>query len=79
MVAADVHLASVAELYQLQMDGGRYFVHENPESAKSWERVPMRALAQDKRVYKITGDQWQYNQESFQGNPVRKESNKLEE
>ncbi len=60
MVASDVHLAFVAELYQLQMDGGRYFLHENPEGSKGWGGLPMATLARDERVHKIIGDQCQY-------------------
>jgi hypothetical protein len=72
MVASDVHLAFVTELYKLQMDGGRYFLHENPEGARSWGRTPMAEILQDQRVSRITGDQCQYGQESSQGDPVKK-------
>jgi hypothetical protein len=72
MVAADVHLACMAELYLIQMNGGRYFLHENPESARSWERKSMAEIASDSRVNKVVGDQCQYGQQSSNGNPVRK-------
>ena len=71
-IASDVHLAFVTELYQIQMDGGRYFLHENPESASSWERPPMARLACDPRVERVVGDQCQYGQQSHTGAPVRK-------
>ena len=47
----------VAELYQMQMDGGRYFLHENPDQATSWDRAPIADLLRDERVSKVTGDQ----------------------
>jgi hypothetical protein len=72
MVAADVHLAFMAELYLIQMKGGRYFLHENPEGARSWERKSMAEIASDPRVNKVVGDQCQYGQQSSNGNPVRK-------
>ena len=72
MVAADVHLAFVVELYRLQMDNGRYFLHENPDGSKSWGRAPMSDLVRDERVHRVVGDQCQYNQESFKGDPVKK-------
>ena len=72
MTAADVHLAFVAELYKLQMDNGRYFLHENPAGAKSWDRVPIATLARDERVHRVTGDQCQYDQESHKSDPVKK-------
>ena len=72
MVASDVHLAFGAELYQLQMDGGRYFLHESPEGSKSWSRTPMVMITRDGRVHKIVGDQCQYGQESFKSDPAKK-------
>ena len=38
----ELHLRFVAELYDLQMKEGRYFLHENPAGAKSWERADGR-------------------------------------
>ena len=72
MIASDVHLKFVAELYDLQMKEGRYFLHENPEGAKSWEREPMMDLAKNPKVSRIVGDQCQYGQQSYQGAPVKK-------
>ena len=71
-IASDVHLAFVAELYQLQMDEGRYLLHESPAGAKSWERAPIAKIAGDPRVERVVGDQCQYGQQSFKGAPVRK-------
>jgi hypothetical protein len=72
MIASDVHLAFVAELYKLQMDSGRYFLHENPEGARSWGRAPMAETLSDPRVSRITGDQCQYGQANAAGDPIRK-------
>ena len=35
------HLAFVFELYELQVQGGRYFLHEHPASATSWKQKPV--------------------------------------
>ena len=67
MVAADVHLAFVVELYKLQMEGGRYFLHENPQSARGWARPSTADLMRDERVNRVVGDQCQYGQETFKG------------
>ncbi len=47
-IAATVHIDFVASLYEEQIDGGRYFLHEHPQYASSWtvlsiERVKARA------------------------------------
>ena len=71
-VAGDVHLRFVAELYKMQLDGGRYFLHENPDQATSWNRAPLEDLLNDERVKTATGDQCQYGQRTQCGDPVRK-------
>ena len=53
---ATVHLEFCAKLYKIQMDRGRYFLHEHPASAKSWENDMMSRLSKDQRVYTIIGD-----------------------
>ena len=35
------HLEFVVELYQMQVDAGRFFLHENPVSACSWNQKCM--------------------------------------
>ena len=37
MIEARMHLAFCAEIYQIQIDAGRYYFHEHPTSAKSWK------------------------------------------
>ena len=32
-----VHLQFCAELYQMQLDAGRFFLHEHPKNATSWK------------------------------------------
>ena len=44
--AAEVHLTFVAELYQEQMDGGRYFLHEHPMYATSWQVASIAGICQ---------------------------------
>ena len=38
MIEAKIHLSFCAELYQMQIDGGRYYLHEHPTSASSWQQ-----------------------------------------
>ncbi len=71
-VAGDVHLRFVCELYKLQLDGGRYFLHVNPDQATSWQRTSIVDILQDERVKIAASDQCQYGQRSRCGDPVRK-------
>ncbi len=71
-VAGDIHLAFVCELYTMQMDGDRYFLHENPDQAASWGRPCMQPLLSDDRVQRSVGDQCQFEQQSHLGDPVKK-------
>ena len=41
---AEVHMRFVAELYRMQIEGGRYFVHEHPAGARSWKLPDMVSL-----------------------------------
>ena len=55
-----VHLNFLAELYREQMDGGRYFVHEHPQLASSWDLPVIQRLMDDHRVQRVRADQCQY-------------------
>ena len=50
------HLKFCAALYQIQMDQGRYFLHEHPWSASSWKEPCIQSLVQDPRVNVVKGD-----------------------
>jgi hypothetical protein len=77
-IAATVHIDFVASLYEEQIDGGRYFLHEHPRCASSWvvpsiERVRARTGTQ-----KVHGDQCQFGAEirrgTMKGAPIKKPS-----
>ena len=70
--AADVHLAFVCEIYRLQLDSGRYFLHEHPDSATSWTLKCVKEVMAHKDVRRVIGDQCQYGQETDAGKPMRK-------
>ena len=63
-VAAEVHLAFVAELYRDQLDAGRYFLHEHPRWASSWSLKCISNIAVDPRVQTVHGDQCQFGAET---------------
>ena len=43
------HMKSAAQLYKIQIQGGRYFLHEHPESASSWEEQCIKDVLGMKR------------------------------
>ena len=77
-VAAEVHLKFVAELYQMQMDNGLYFLHEHPMFATSWSIQEMKEIAQRPGVQRVRGDQCQFGAEikvgKYTGDPIMKPS-----
>jgi hypothetical protein len=71
-VEARVHLAFVCELYQAQMDHGRYFLHEHPDTATSWGVECIQSLREQAGVERVVGHQCQYGQQTSDGDPMRK-------
>ena len=43
-LSAMIHLRFVCELYNMQMQQGRYFVHEHPHAATSWREECIQSL-----------------------------------
>ena len=60
LVERQVTLQFAAEIYCLQLAGGRHFLHEHPVGAASWKERCMMALAQRPGVGSVIGDQCQY-------------------
>ena len=56
------HLQFATQLYQLQIQGGRYFLHEHPQSASSWQEQCIQEVSKLKGVQKVIGDQCRYGQ-----------------
>ena len=57
---AMVLLGFAVEVYWLQLEAGRHFLHEHPATASSWrERIVMQ-LRCDDRVGEVVGDQCRY-------------------
>ena len=51
-----MHLRFCISLYREQMRGGRYFLHEHPDFAKSWGLAEMVQLLQRPDVIRTSGD-----------------------
>ena len=67
-----VHLSFCVDLYKEQMKNNRYFVHEHPASATSWQSEVMESLSRQPGVLKVTCDQCQYGMADPDGNPIKK-------
>ena len=74
--AACVHMRFVAEMYHEQLEGNRYFLHEHPRYATSWELDCMVTLQKCYGVDTVRGDQCQYGAVASsgpeKGQPVKK-------
>ena len=54
------HLHFIIGLYRLQVDQGRHFLHEHPQSAMSWKDDWMQDLLRHPRVKTTVSDQCEY-------------------
>ena len=70
--AAVDHMEFVSELYAMQHQAGRYFLHEHPERATSWKIECIRRVASMQHVQETVCDQCQYGQEWTDGEPIKK-------
>ena len=58
-VEARLHLEFVAQLYHEQVQGGRYFLHEHPSQATSWDKKSIKSVAELLDVKVVWADQCQ--------------------
>ncbi len=64
---AEVHLRFCCELYALQVEHGRYFLHEHPTMATSWGLPCIREVLQLNGVDLTRTDQCQFGQIDVHG------------
>ena len=57
---AVVHLRFVIGLYKIQIDAGRHFLHEHPETATSLKDPMMEKLLREKQALTTVSDQCEY-------------------
>ena len=71
-----VHLEFVAQIYREQVEGGRFFLHEHPDGATSWQQDCIAKILQIPEVQRVVGHQCQYGQQvqrgKHRGQPIRK-------
>ena len=73
-IAAIAHIDFVCSLYEEQLSGGRYFLHEHPIGASSWEIQSIKKLLETPGFTRVRGDQCQYGAGAVNGRPVMKPS-----
>ena len=66
------HLRFVCRVYRKQLDEGRYFLHEHPVAASSWQEPCMARLLREEGVDTVNMDQCQYGQRAVDGSPIKK-------
>jgi hypothetical protein len=73
---AMTHLEFCIELYHIQIQHGRYFLHEHPNTATSWKTDCISRLLIDESVGCVVSDMCQYGMEQTDENgqvrPVKK-------
>ena len=72
LIRARVHLEFCMELYREQHLAGRYFLHEHPAQASSWQEAKVIDLMQLDGVFRTTVDQCKYGMEDNLQQPIKK-------
>ena len=54
---AEAHMLFITEIYQMQLDAGRYFLHEHPAGATSWQLECVKRILSHGGVDRVNGDQ----------------------
>ena len=69
------HLEFSVKLYKMQLDAGRYFLHEHPQGASSWQEPCIKEVMKRHGVTRVVGDQCMYglkSKEKGHEGPARK-------
>ena len=63
------HIRTCVKAYKKQMNAKRYFYHEHPDGAASWEEEAMKVLRSDPRVFEVRGPmcRWGMKAKDHQG------------
>ena len=64
MVCGRKHMKFCAKIYAIQWRTGRYFLHEHPEGASSWEEQCIKSLLAKEDVIRVNVDQCMYGLKS---------------
>ena len=64
------HLELCIKLYRIQLDAGRYFLHEHPATATSWQEGVVKKLMTEEAVERVMGDQCRYGLSTKDGSVI---------
>ena len=67
-----MHLKFCMDIYMHQIKHGRYFIHEHPAFATSWDEPCVKQVLRQDGVDRIVCDQCQHGAQDESGNPIRK-------
>eukprot|EP00973_Karenia_brevis_P012630 1713512-Karenia_brevis.AAC.1 len=65
-----IHLNFCVQVYKLQIEGGRYFLHEHPTGASSWQMPSIESVLRKHGVIRTKAHQCAYNLMSKDGEGV---------
>ena len=65
MRQARTHWHFCCELYRMQIQHGRYFHHEHPEGATSWQDAYVKRILAYEGIIKVSGDMCPYEMTSY--------------
>ena len=54
------HIQFCCQLYKMRMEAGRYFIHEQPWTARSWDLPAIKEISEDVRVTVVQAHQCQF-------------------
>ena len=73
MIRARIHLRFVMELYKMQLDEGRYILHEHPAYATAWDEDCTRVILRMPGVESVIVHQCRYGMQDIKtGSPIKK-------
>ena len=55
-----LHLEFMIQMYRIQLEACRFFLHEHPSTAASWDEEHMSQLCSDPRVLSVTSHQCEF-------------------
>ena len=72
VIAGRIHLAFCVELYQMQLSAGRYFLHEHPQSASSWNVECIKRVRAVNGVDAVVGHMCRHGMVMKQNGEIKK-------
>ena len=75
-IKAAVHIGFCVELYNEQVQGGRWFLHEQPAAAQSWNLAAVKELSKDPNNQVVLGHMCRHGMH-IEGEPALKPTKRM--